>query len=923
MKRSIFLINIIFHIFVNCSKAQEEYLATSAEKFIKLYNSGDIINAENCLLQVIEKEEYIPEKYGVFIYSNLGSTSLLFGRYKNAMKYYDLAEKYIKTDMDSSSYLCYIYTNKAIIYGYQKLYPVAIDFFEKGIRIYEKSIRKGNGSYLDLSKAYMNLGIIYYELEDYKLALNYFNKSQDIKTKMKLPGLGLVYLNIAKVHVKMIDQRLAELYFIKSISEFKHEYNKDYLRLSEVYIEYGKFLHAESRHSEVLEAYKKALSICLKNYGDKHTFVSLSYKYLGDHFTILEKYDSALYYYQKSLIAVVPDFNDDDIFQNPSIDSALFDIRLLDNLKSKSRALGLLSGKQGEPGEKLKLLRKSLETSDLAMALIDNIRANYPSEESRLYLAENEKDTYASAIRLASDLYLMDGEEATKQKIYNIARKAKAAVLRDEITGNDILANAGIPDSLLDKRNNLSAAVSAYNNLIREESGKKSPDSSKIEMWKDALFDMNRESEEVTDYINTAFPQYYELFLKTEPMPLSEIQSNLDRKEAIIDYFLCNRPEEGSRDLYIFVITGNRLEYITETTDSLFSGTISLVRNYSNPPDRVGKKDINPASGLKALYSLYQSLVMPVEKYLPGEKLIIIPDEEISWVPFDALLSNSPASDNTNYEGLDYLINKYTFSYGYSSSLIFGKSKSVRGGEKVFAFAPDYNNFSGTARPDDLPGAGTEIESAYKCFSGKKYSGYMASETNFRSVMHDPAIFHLAMHSVSDTLNSKYSYFLFDNSSDSLNDGRLYNYEISLGKISSPMVVLSACNSGAGTLYLAEGLMSLARGFIIAGASSVIKTSWEVNDEVSAKIISGFYNYLSKGKARDEAMRSAKLDFIGSNPPSLSNPYYWAAYEVLGDNGPVVNNRYKLIPLIIVLFACGAAGLFYFRRRRISAARPE
>ena len=72
------------------------------------------------------------------------------------------------------------------------------------------------------------------------------------------------------------------------------------------------------------------------------------------------------------------------------------------------------------------------------------------------------------------------------------------------------------------------------------------------------------------------------------------------------------------------------------------------------------------------------------------------------------------------------------------------------------------------------------------------------------------------------------------------------------------MVVLSACNSGGGTLYSGEGLMSLARGFTLAGASSVIKTAWEINDETSSAIITRFYSHLAKGEDKDEAMRHRK-----------------------------------------------------------------
>ncbi len=132
------------------------------------------------------------------------------------------------------------------------------------------------------------------------------------------------------------------------------------------------------------------------------------------------------------------------------------------------------------------------------------------------------------------------------------------------------------------------------------------------------------------------------------------------------------------------------------------------------------------------------------------------------------------------------------------------------------------------------------------------------------------------------------------------------------------MVVLSACNSGTGTLYHGEGLMSLARGFILAGASSVVRTAWEVNDETSAAIISRFYYYLSKGRHKDEAMRLAKLDYLKDSPPAFTSPYFWAAYEVLGDSAPVVL-KYRTLGFIMSLSVIITSLIMYpyFRRRRI------
>ena len=208
------------------------------------------------------------------------------------------------------------------------------------------------------------------------------------------------------------------------------------------------FLRSVGKNILALEVHKKALAICLKNYGQKHTIVSLSYKHLADNYIIQNEYDSALYYYQKSLIAVVKAFNNPYFFKNPSIDSSLFDIRLLDNLKSKAQALELFADKQNDPGMKLKTMEKSLETIELALRLIDRIRNNYMSEESRMYLADNEKETYLFATHLANSIYSTTLENSMGYVMYDIAQRAKAAILRNEITGNEILNSAGVPDSL-------------------------------------------------------------------------------------------------------------------------------------------------------------------------------------------------------------------------------------------------------------------------------------------------------------------------------------------------------------------------------------------------------------------------------------------------------------------------------------------
>jgi len=80
-------------------------------------------------------------------------------------------------------------------------------------------------------------------------------------------------LNIAKTFVKINNQFKAEEFYLKSILSFRTDFGEDYYRLAEVDFDYGLFLQSEGKISEAISAHKKALTICLINYREKHTLV--------------------------------------------------------------------------------------------------------------------------------------------------------------------------------------------------------------------------------------------------------------------------------------------------------------------------------------------------------------------------------------------------------------------------------------------------------------------------------------------------------------------------------------------------------------------------------------------------------------------------------------------------------------------------
>ncbi len=885
-------------------------------EFLDHYKAGELVDAEKKLLMILDSEKDLNEHQLIAANNNLGVVNQMLGKYDQALQYYNFAEQLVRGKEIYLNNLADIYTNKANIFFLRKSFDLAIGYYEKSIRLFSRLDQKDKRILSSLASTYLNTGIVLLANRDLKKALEYFNRSLEIKEKNGFTGSELVYLNLAKVMAELHDPVGAEEYFKRSIAKSVSRFGEDHYRLAEVYFDYGLFLESQGRFDEALDAYNKALYISRINYGNKHPLVSLAYKHIGDHFLKLADYKSAADHYQKSLIAVVNGFDDPDINSNPDTDSVLFDIRLLDNLKSKSKALELLAAQQSDEDLKVQTMRKSLETIELALVLTERIRNSYLTEESRIYLSENEKETSITAINISGALYSLTGDRSLEEKMYGITMNSKAAILRNEIRENEFYLTTGMPDSLSRLRSNIASNIAAYNKLIMDESLKALPDNSKISVWKDAVFEMNRNMERISVYIKATYPGYSDLLGKTETPGLDEIRKKLDRDETILDYMISNQHTDGQRDLYIFIITRNTLKCLKLNPDTSFSAYAQILNKYQygySPGTYPGQAD--------ALHYMYLNLIKPAESYFAGKRLIIIPDDEIGRLPFDAFLVNEPADTRRDWDGVHYLVYDYTISFSYSSSMLkytrAGKSKT----RKVYAFHPDYPDQEASRRSAvKLPGAADEIESIFRYFRGKNFPGTLASETNFLNIIHEPVILHLAMHGISDTVNSKYSYLLFDTRTDSVSDGKLYNYEISVAEIRSPMVVLSACNSGKGTLYHGEGVMSLARGFTLAGASSVVRTAWEVNDETSAVIMTRFYNHLSSGKKKDEALRLSKLDYLKEIPPAFAGPYYWAAYEIMGNTDPISNNPGVL--LLTVTLIGGTGFVYYFlRRRRIFSDR--
>jgi CHAT domain-containing protein/Tfp pilus assembly protein PilF len=113
-------------------------------------------------------------------------------------------------------------------------------------------------------------------------------------------------------------------------------------------------------------------------------------------------------------------------------------------------------------------------------------------------------------------------------------------------------------------------------------------------------------------------------------------------------------------------------------------------------------------------------------------------------------------------------------------------------------------------------------------------------------------------------------------------DGFLRAIEIYNLDLPVDLVVLSACQTAKGGKLRGEGVGSLTRAFLYAGAERVVVSLWSVSDKPTAALMASFYKgMLRQGLPPAAALRAAQLSVAGRN--GWESPYYWAGFVLQGD----------------------------------------
>jgi CHAT domain-containing protein len=143
-------------------------------------------------------------------------------------------------------------------------------------------------------------------------------------------------------------------------------------------------------------------------------------------------------------------------------------------------------------------------------------------------------------------------------------------------------------------------------------------------------------------------------------------------------------------------------------------------------------------------------------------------------------------------------------------------------------------------------------------------------------------VLHFATHGLLDAERPQFTGLALSLVGQTEADGFLRVDEVFNLRLGSPLVMLSACETGLGKERRGEGVIGLTRAFMYAGAPTVGVSLWSVGDKSTAELMPEFYRRLLAGReGAPAAMRASQLAMIAGK--RYSAPFYWSPFVIVGD----------------------------------------
>ncbi len=887
-------------------------------------------------------------------YSNLGTNYNNRGEYKKSIECDSQALRLrIKMYGEDSPEVAKSYNNLGINFQDIGDFDKSIELHKKALSIRLKAL---GFLHKHTAYSYLNLGTSYMDKGDYQRQLEYLQKAFEIDTSLygdESPEIISTYNNIGVGYINLGDYERAISYLSKALFLEKKYYGKKHIDIATTLNNIGICYSSLKDYQKATEYQKDALEIRLEVFGHNHRTVADSYNNLGTIAYDRKDFKESVKFHQKALElrksllgkehpdVASSNFNLGLVYEEKgelNIAQTYYQSALNENIKvfggrhpevaKVYRALASIAIQRQSFTEAESLLKKSFGalsfqsghslssiSSIPGLLLTQNTQINlfnkkydvlkhnsylhasrrayqeafetiqYQSElsSSKSILRENIQSTFEGAIIANHSLYSLTDSAIYLKDAFFIAENAKAQLLYASIKESNALKFSGIPDSLLQREYDLRIDMTYLDKKRRAllQKDYEAIDTTVLSL-SNQIFDLEQELEALKKQFEEAYPAYHRLKYDRSTISISEVQQELLKPDqALLEYFV------GDSSIFIFLIPKEGAPILKEVKkDFPLEDWVAKFREGVSNTNKV-------KTYLKYAQLLYDSLIQPVAEQLP-ERVIIVPDGVLGYLPFSALLSGQPGNIG-NPKTYPFLLKEHQFSYSYSATLL----KEMRDKEhrhqaegQLLAFAPFFESeIAGiTEQRSDawkkLPFTGPEVKRVASFFP-KKYLIFSGKKATKEAFLQDAAHYrflHIATHGQADDRVGDYSFLVFASPTDTSTAARLFVRELYNLELNADMVVLSACQVGAGQLQRGEGIISLARAFAYAGAKSLVFPIWSVNDGKTAELMGYFYKYLAEGAPKDEALRSAQLKYLDQQPSNFAkHPAFWAAFSAVGD----------------------------------------
>lgn len=673
--------------------------------------------------------------------------------------------------------------------------------------------------------AIQNLSVVYYSsgrtIEAIALLQNELKSTLLNKTQQ-----GILLSNLGANYLSLDNIIPAKSAFLKSIVLLKSDQNQtetlanSYRNLSRIYASKNNFEQANLYFKKA-----KALLILSKN-----SSVRQKAKLFLEEASLLfeqNKFIESQQILKELFTVLLPDYSKNQKIPNST--SLYAETVLLDAFDLQA---ALFSSK--------KEFKKALQWFTLSFEVEELLQSTLVYENSKIIALIGNRNRVEKCITLYEQLYKKELNSNYLKKAFLLSEQSKAAVLKTTILQNKKL-------SIREKE--LAKAIQNQTIIIINEQQKGTNANIKS---------INQAIQKQNELMLILKSQNKNTIVEQNPITISSVFEKLKKEHAIlITYFY------GNEKTYCFTIENEHLKM--NSFENLKSTITSFLAYFSD-----SAKITNDVLGFtKSSKSLYDYLKIPIQNKV--KNLIIIPDGILNFVPFEALITKKNV--NTNFEKMSFLIDDFQISYQNSVGFYLDHSSknSAQKEEKVLGVFPVFEKTD-----YELMYSTNEMNAIKSNFNGEYLEKNKATFENFKQKAQNFSILHLCTHATSGDTDEPASIKFFDRN---VLYSELYNLDLK-----PKLVVLSACETGLGKLYKAEGAMSVSRGFQMAGAQNVLFSLWKVNDYTTSVFMEKFYSALKKGSSFAQANHKAKLAFLadGSISNAKKSPYYWCSMAYYG-----------------------------------------